>query len=78
MRLTSEEFASRMIEYFKPVQTKSVPPSEIKHAEKVEKEINKKMEEEVKKVVPEEPVLEMADEPVDPTDYDNEVDNKEE
>ena len=51
MRMTSEDFASKMIEGFEPHEKPSVDNP----AEKMEKKINEAMKEEVKKVLPEEP-----------------------
>ena len=51
MRMTSEDFASKMIEGFEPHEK----PVESNPAEKMEKKINEAMKKEVKKVLPEEP-----------------------
>ena len=50
LRMTSEDFASKMIEGFEPHEKPSVDNP----AEKMEKKINEAMKEEVKKVIPEE------------------------
>lgn len=75
MRMTSEDFASKMIEGFEPHEKPSVDNP----AEKMEKKINAAMKEEVKKVIPEEkeepkeePEVVLEDDPVDDTNYDDE------
>ena len=79
MRMTSEDFASKMIEGFEPHEKPSVDNP----AEKMEKKINEAMKEEVKKVLPEEPEekeepeLDLVDDP-EPDVPEYEEDNKEE
>ena len=75
MRMTSEDFASKMIEGFEPHEKPSVDNP----AEKMEKKINAAMKEEVKKVIPEEkeepkeePEVVLDDDFVDDTNYDDE------
>lgn len=73
MRMTSEDFASKMIEGFEPHEKPSV---ESNPAEKMEKKINEAMKEEVKKVLPEEP--EEKEEPKEEPEETEETEESEE
>lgn len=72
MRMTSEDFASKMIEGFEPKEK----PVESNPAEKLEKKINEAMKKEVKKVLPEE--SEEKEEPKEEPEETEETDETEE
>lgn len=72
MRMTSEDFASKMIEGFEPHEK----PVESNPAEKMEKKINEAMKNEVKKVIPEEP--EEKEEPKEEPEETEETDESKE
>lgn len=72
MRMTSEDFASKMIEGFEPHEKPLVDNPD----EKMEKKINEAMKEEVKKVLPEEP--EEKEEPKEEPEETEETEESEE